>query len=61
MAYKRKTVDTWELFGNYGQGWETLCSGYTFAELRQNKKDYRENEPGTPLRTVWKREKIKTV
>jgi hypothetical protein len=58
MAYKRKTVDAWEMFGNYGQGWEMLCSGYTREELKQNRKDYNENEPGTPRKTVWKRERI---
>lgn len=51
---QRLTEDEWELQGNYGYGWETLCSG-TRKEIKDNKKDYRENEPGTPLKVICKR------
>lgn len=51
---QRLTTDEWELLGNYGQGWELLCAG-TYKEVKQNKRDYRENEPGTPLKVVCKR------
>ena len=36
------------LQGHYGQqhGWEDLCAG-TSREMRDNLKDYRENEGGT--------------
>jgi hypothetical protein len=56
---QRVTRDEWELQGNYGygHGWECLCAG-TYAEVKANKKDYRENEPGTPTRIVCKRVKI---
>jgi len=58
MAYKRKTKDYWDLEGNYGQGWEVLTAADTFKEIRQYRKEYRENEPGTPLRIKKRREKI---
>jgi hypothetical protein len=56
---QRITRDTWELQCNYGygHGFECLCSG-TLSEVKQNRKEYRENEPATPLRIVRKRERI---
>ena len=56
---QRVTRDNWELQGNYGfgHGWECLTRG-THAEVKQNRKEYRENEPATPLRVVRKRERI---
>jgi hypothetical protein len=34
------------LQGNYGQGWEDLCASESSTEVRQNRKEYRENEGG---------------
>ena len=42
------------LQGNYGQGWEDLTAG-TRKEVRQNLKEYRENEGGT-YRIINRRE-----
>ncbi len=46
MAYIRKTVDRWDIMGNYGYGWECECSEYTFKEAKQRLKEYRENGGG---------------
>ena len=42
----RKTSDTYVLQGNYGHGWEDLTAENTLAEIRQRRKEYRENEGG---------------
>jgi len=46
MAYIRKTIDRWDIMGNYGYGWECECSEYTFKEAKQRLKEYRENGGG---------------
>lgn len=46
------------LQGNYGQGWEDLTAG-TYLEVKQNLKEYRENEGGS-YRIINRRE-LKTV
>ena len=46
MAYVRKTVDRWDIMGNYGFGWECDCSEYTRKEAAQRLKEYRENDSG---------------
>lgn len=56
-ARERKTEDEYSLYGNYGHGWELLTTASTFTEIRANRKDYRENEPGIPLKVVKKRVK----
>ncbi len=55
---QRVTRSYWELQGDYGQGWECLCAGETLREVKADRKAYRENEPGTPLRIVSKRERV---
>lgn len=54
--YQRKTVDEYELQGNYGNGWDYLLTEGTLAEAKKRKKEYAENE-GIPLRIVKKRVK----
>lgn len=56
MAYVRKTVDRWDIETNYGYGWETECSEYTWAEAKQRLREYRENIRGS-VRLVKRREK----
>lgn len=56
MAYIRKTVDRWDIETNWGYGWETECSEYTWAEARQRLKEYREN-CSCPVRLVCRRER----
>jgi hypothetical protein len=46
MAYIRKTVDRWDIMGNYGYGWECECSEYTWKEAKQTLKEYRKNGGG---------------
>lgn len=43
------------LQGNYGQGWEDLCASESSTEVRQNRKEYRENEVGN-YRIIQRRE-----
>ena len=42
--YKRKTRDRWDIETNWGYGWETECSEYTWPEAKQTVKEYRENK-----------------
>jgi len=45
------------LQGNYGYGygWEDLCADESYKEIRQNLKEYRENEGGS-YRIIQRRE-----
>ena len=45
MAYERKTVDVWEIWSNYGYGWEVECEGDDWKSARQLLRDYNENAP----------------
>ncbi len=58
--YKRKTVDEYEIQGNYGQGWEMVTTESTRKEAKAQLKCYNENEPN-PHRIVAKRVKIEGV
>lgn len=59
MAYTRKTRDVFELEGYYQPyGWELLTAEETRTEIRQRRQEYRDNEPGTPLRIRKRRERI---
>lgn len=42
-------VATFDVQGDYGQGWEVVTAG-TKAEATANLREYRENEPGIPFR-----------
>ena len=43
---QRVTETCYELRGQYGHGWETLCSESTMKEARQRRREYAENEGG---------------
>ena len=45
------------LQGNYGygHGWEALCASESYREVRQNLREYRENEGGN-YRMIERRE-----
>lgn len=45
MAYVRKTVDEYVVFGNYGYGWDEVTSEPTYGEAKKRLMEYRENEP----------------
>lgn len=56
MPYIRKTIDRWDIETNYGYGWETEVSEYTYKEAKETAKCYREN--ATPcVRIVKRRER----
>jgi len=57
MKYVRKTKDVWELYVNYGLGWEYETAHYTLAEAKENRRVYREN-CRYPLRIVKRREAV---
>lgn len=40
----------WELLGNYGSGWDLLTTANSRAEIAKLERDYRLNEPTTPLK-----------
>lgn len=60
MAYKRKTVDTWQLHVNYGYnlGFEHELTEHSYKEARQRLKEYRENCPQYATKLVYKRERV---
>jgi hypothetical protein len=58
MAYKRKTVDCWDIQGCYNGVWETVCSASSWKEAKADIKDHRENERGVSFRIKKYREKI---
>ncbi len=60
MAYVRKTVDEYEVQGNYGQGWEMVTTETERSEARQRLKEYRDNDPH-PHRLIKKRVKIESI
>lgn len=41
--YKRKTIDCWKMFCNYGQGWEHELTEYSREEIKNRINEYREN------------------
>lgn len=43
---KRKTLDTYEIWANYGYGPESVTGSENYADARRLLKEYRENEPG---------------
>jgi hypothetical protein len=61
MTYKRKTVDEYEIQGNYGQGWECLTAEETHKAAREQLRCYNENEPGAPHRIVKRRIRMEGV
>lgn len=59
--YKRKTRDTWQFWIDYGHGcgFEHECTEETYAEMKENRRIYREELPkGARLKIVPKRERI---
>lgn len=54
----RTTEELWIVQGNYGHGWEDVTAAKTWKEIKQNLREYRENEPGTAFRAIKRRVKI---
>ena len=57
MAYKRKTIDRWDIMTNYGYGWECENSEYTWKDAKRSVREYRENVQGD-VRLEKHRERI---
>ena len=51
---QRVTETSYDLEGDYGQGFEVLCSASTYKEAKSNKQDYLNNSP-CPMRIVTRR------
>ena len=60
MAYVRKTLDEYEIQGDYGygQGFECVTTEETWKAAKDQIKCYRENEPSIPFKIVKKRVRI---
>lgn len=58
MAYKRKTIDVYDIEGNYGQGFEAVNTETDWNAARRSIREYRENEPGIAFRLKRRRERI---
>ena len=58
MEYQRKTEDEYQLWINYGGGWEHEISESTRAEAKAQQKTYRENCPQYPTKIIKRRVKI---
>jgi len=56
--YKRKTIDVYDIEGDYGQGFECVSCETTYDDKRRCLREYRENEPGIVFRVVKRRERI---
>lgn len=56
--YQRKTADEWQIFGNYGYGWDFLSSYENKKDALIDFKLYRENEPTIAHKIIKKRVKI---
>jgi len=55
MTYKRKTQDEFQIWGDYGQGFEELIAESTRKEAKARLKEYRENQPEGNYKIVVKR------
>lgn len=55
--YQRKTRDIYELWTNYGYGWECEVTEETYKEIKQRYKEYAENT-NAELKIKTKRERI---
>jgi hypothetical protein len=55
--YVRKTIDSYDIQGNYGHGWETVTSEDSRKEATQRLREYKENETGTSFRLIKRRER----
>lgn len=58
MARKRKTVDVWDVRGDYGAGFECVTAETSWLEARERLREYRENEPGVSFKLKLTREPI---
>lgn len=43
MAYVRKTRDEWQLWANYGDGWDYVLSEEKYKNIMARAREYRAN------------------
>ncbi len=55
MTYERKTQDEFQVWGDYGKGFEELTAESSRKEARTRLKEYRENQPEGCYKIVVKR------
>ena len=55
MAHERKTVDVWEIQGNYGYGWDMLCYEDSLKDAKAQLRCYIQNEPRADHRIKHRR------
>lgn len=55
MAYERKTKDEFQIWGNYGFGFEELTAESTIKEAKVRLNEYRSNQPEGTYKIVIKR------
>ncbi len=60
MAAQRKTYDTFEIRGDYGQGFELVTTELTWYSARKAKANYINNEPGRSFKIVTVRERYES-
>lgn len=53
----RKTIDSYDIEGFYGNEWSIECSEDTYGEARRTLKEYLDNCPLTMFRIKYRREK----
>lgn len=58
--YQRKTKDIYELWTNYGYGWECEVEEETRTEIKQRYREYVENT-NAALKIKKRREKLEEV
>lgn len=56
--YMRRTRDVWELYVDYGQGYEYETAEYSLEAINRRRKDYALNCPQYPTKVIKKRERI---
>ena len=56
--YIRKTKDEYEIEGNYGYGWDYICTAKEQKDAKRLLKEYSKNEPRYSHRIKKRRVKI---
>lgn len=53
--YVRKTHDEWEIWGDYGYGYDYVVTGEDKKDAYELLRVYRDNEKGVPFKIVKRR------
>lgn len=61
MARERKTIDEFDIQGDYGDGYESVTCEATWWAAWKAVKEYRVNEPGIPFRVKKRRIRKSTL